>query len=48
VNTSAKTMMGLLVFTLILIFWESERFLSATLAGLLTFSGLVMMNGKGR
>ena len=47
-NTSAEILTGLLVFTLILIFWESERFLTATLAALGVFLSLVIINGKGK
>ena len=45
-NTSAEILSGLLVFILILIFWESERFLTACLAGLGLFLSLVIINGK--
>ena len=45
-NTSAKTLMGLLVFILILIFWESERFLTSSLAGVGVFVALVITDGR--
>jgi uncharacterized membrane protein YqjE len=45
-NTSAKFLMGLLVFILILLFWESERFLAATLTGLATFILLIQVKGN--
>jgi len=45
-NTSAKVLMSLLVFILIFVFWESERFLAASLTAVGTLILLIQWKGS--
>lgn len=45
-NMSAKVLMSLLMFSTILIFWNSERILTATLSGLIVFTVLAQWKGS--